>query len=105
MSVMPATRPMQDVLSDWAEEVAAKIGRPKDQILAKGLGATDFSPLRSIEIRYPNGMIIQIPFAFVVLRRNEGLAAVFSEHSGYMEFVLPEETAVIEINQSFYRQE
>jgi hypothetical protein len=96
---------MQAVLSDWADEVAAKIGRPNDQILAKGLGASDFSTSRSVEIRYPNGMIVQIPFAFAVFRREEGLAAVFSEHGGYMEFVLPTETVVIENHQSFYYQE
>jgi hypothetical protein len=104
MSVMRPHRPMQDVLSDWAEEVAAKVGRSVDDILARGIGASDFSPFRSVEIRYPSGMIVQVPFAFAVMRREEGLAAVFSEHAGYIEFVLPEETTVIEIVRSHYYQ-
>ncbi|MBP6748642.1 MAG: hypothetical protein KA144_03300 [Xanthomonadaceae bacterium] len=105
MSVMHPYRPMQEVLSEWAEEVAAKVGRSADDIRTRGIGATDFSPLKSIEIRYPGGMVVQIPFAFVVFRREQSVAAVFSEHAGYMEFVLPEETTVIEITQSPYHQE
>lgn len=105
MSVMSPSRPMKEVLHDWSEEVAVKVGRSADDIRERGIGATDFSPMNSVEIRYPSGLVVQVPFAFAVLRREQGLAAVFSEHAGYMEFVLPEETIVSKITRSCYHQE
>ncbi|WP_457350175.1 hypothetical protein [Roseateles sp. P5_D6] len=64
----------------------------------------DFSPERYVEIRYPFGCTHKINAAFVVVRPAASLAAVFSEHAGYLEFELVEGCAVVEIREDIYWQ-
>ena len=97
-------RPMQEVLGDWTDELSVRLNRSADSIRSKGLGATDFSPLESVDIRYPSGMAVHVPFAFAVFRPSSNLCAVFSEHAGYLEFEMPEETRVISTRQDWYHQ-
>lgn len=96
-------RPMREVVADWAGALAERLGRPAEAILARGLGATDFSPLESVEIRFDSGMTIRIPFAFALLHPEEPCAVVFSEHSGYLEFDLPDDTAVVSVREHYRR--
>ena len=94
-------RPMHDVVADSADALAERLGRPAETILAKGLGGTDFSPLESVEIRFDGGMCIRIPFAFSLLHPEALHAVVFSEHSGSLEFDLPDDTAVVSVHEHY----
>jgi hypothetical protein len=98
-------RAWKDVISDWAPELGVKLNRDEDRIRTRGLGASDFSPSSWVEIRYPHGATHRFSFAFAVVRPTEHKAAVFSEHAGYLEFELTEETIVAEIHEEIYRHE
>jgi len=98
---MKPRRPPKEVLRDWASEVALKLQRSAEELLARGLGASDFSASRSVEIRFP-GVTHRFSFAFAVVRPNTGEAAVFSEHAGYVEFQLVDECVVAEISEETY---
>ena len=103
---MKPCRPWADVIADWSPELAAKLHRSVEQILAKGLSARDFCGGKAVEIRYPNGWVMRCGFAFAVVRPGARQAAVFSEHGGYVEFDLGEETVVVEMNEDIvYRQD
>lgn len=99
---MRPPRNWRDMINDWATELADKLGRPADEIVSRGISATDFSPSRFVEIREPCGKITRFSFAFALIRPEKSVAAVFSEHSGYVEFDLIEDTAVVEIEEYFY---
>ncbi|MFC5579479.1 hypothetical protein ACFPOA_15835 [Lysobacter niabensis] len=102
---MRQIRPWREVLQDWAADLSEKLERPADLILSKGLSAHDFSPSSFVEIRDPHGMITRLPFAFAVVRPSEAQAAVFTEHSGYLEFDLEDGCVVAEIKEHIYRHE
>lgn len=90
------------MIVDWTPELSAKLGRPVDAILDKGLSALDFGASSSVEIRDPSGMRTRIEFAFALIRPEQNLAAVFSEHCGYLEFDLREDSEVAEIHEEIY---
>ncbi|KAB8196210.1 hypothetical protein FKV24_004495 [Lysobacter maris] len=90
------------MIKDWAPELSAKLGRPVSEIESKGLGATDFSPSRFVEIRDPAGRVTRFSLAFALVRPEKSVAAVFSEHYGYMEFDLVEDSVVAEIHEDIY---
>ncbi len=102
---MKPLRPWKDVLTDWAQELSERLGRPRDEILAQGLSADDFSPCDAVEVRQPSGMTIRFGYAFAVVRPATKEAAVFTEHDGYVEFDLFEDSVVAEISENIYRQE
>jgi hypothetical protein len=93
------------MIVDWAPELSAKLGRPVDAILDKGLSALDFGANSSVEIRNPGGMTTRIELAFAVIRPEQNLVAVFSEHCGYLEFDLTEDSVVAEIREEIYIHE
>jgi hypothetical protein len=93
------------MIVNWAPELSAKLGRPVDAILDKGLSALDFGANSSVEIRDPGGMTTRIELAFAVIRPEQNLAAVFSEHCGYLEFDLREDSVVAEIREEIYIHE
>lgn len=99
---MRQIRPPRVVIADWAPELSAKLGRPVDVILGRGLGAMDFSASSSVEIRDPGGMITRIRFAFALIRPEHSIVAVFSEHCGYLEFDLREDSVVAQIQEDIY---
>jgi hypothetical protein len=101
---MRPLRPPREVLRDWSTELSAKLGRPQDEIITRGLTAHDFSPDSSVEVRDPSGMVVRFSFAFAVIRPTSSQAAVFTEHSGYVEFDLIEDSVVAEIQENIYRQ-
>jgi hypothetical protein len=98
-------RAVKEVLNDWAAELAVKLNRPEFELRKRGLSVCDFSPARSVEVRYPFGCTHKISSAFAVVRPQAGLAAVFSEHAGYLEFELIEDCVVAEIHEDTYRHE
>lgn len=102
---MKPLRPMKEVLVDWAQELSERLERPRDRIVAEGLSAYDFSPCDAVEIRQPSGMTVRFGYAFAVIRPTMKQAAVFTEHDGYVEFDLFEDTVVAEISERLYRQE
>jgi len=102
---MKPLRPYKEVLNNWLPELAAKLKRSESELATRGLSASDFSPLNTVEIRYPFGLTHRFTFAFAVVRRTTGEAAVFSEHAGYVEFQLVEDCVVAEIAEDIYRHE
>ena len=102
---MKPLRPWKEVLNDWSQELAARLGRPLSEIRAKGLGAEDFSPARSVEIRYPSGLTHRFSYAFAVVRPGGAEAAVFSEHAGYAEFDLVDDCVVVQIHEDIIHRQ
>lgn len=94
-------RPMQDMLDDWAPELAARLGRSEQSIRERGLSAMDFSPSRSVEIRYGD-FTVHVRFAFALIRPEQAVVAIFSEHWGYTEYGLMEDTVVAQIHEEIY---
>ena len=90
---------------DWAPELSAKLGRPIEEIRSKGLTAYDFSPAHSVEIRDPSGSVSKFKFPFSVVKPQSKQAAVFSEHDGYLEFDLVQNSVVADIAEAIYHQE
>lgn len=101
---MRTLRPPQEVLKDWSTELSVKLGRPQHEIISRGLSADDFSADMSVEVRDPSGMAVRFSLAFAVIRPAGKQAAVFTEHSGYVEFDLTEDSVVAEVHENIYRQ-
>jgi hypothetical protein len=99
---MKPVRAWKEVLNDWLPELAEKLKRPESELQSQGLGASDFSPSRSVEVRFPFGLVHRFTFAFAVVRPSTGEAAVFSEHAGYVEFQLVEDCVIAEIHEDIY---
>lgn len=99
--LMKRVRPMQEMIDDWAPELAARLGRSEQVIRQRGLSAMDFSPCRSVEIRYGD-FTVRIRFAFAAIRPARNVVAVFSEHWGYTEYGLMEDTVVAQIHEEIY---
>ena len=102
---MKPLRQSKLVLRDWLPELAEKLKRSEAELLSRGLGALDFSPSRSVEVRFPFGHTHRFNFAFAVVRPRTSEAAVFSEHAGYVEFQLVEDCVVAEIHEVIYRHD
>lgn len=102
---MRPTKSRREMIIDWAPELSAKLGRPVDLIVSKGLGALDFGASSSVEIRYRGGMTTRIELAFALIRPKQNKVAVFSEHCGYLEFDLTEDSVVAEIREDLYTHE
>lgn len=90
-------------MNDWASELAVRLGRPEDEIRKRGLSAYDFSPLDKVEVREATGLVHRVNFAFALVRPATNEAVVFTEHAGYLEFVLAEDAEVVEITERIYR--
>jgi len=74
------------IIQDWAGELAAVLGRPANEIRAKGLRIDDF-PLQDLEIKFADDSEARFKYAFFVESQSKKAVAVFTEHCGY--FVLP----------------
>jgi hypothetical protein len=99
--LMKRVRPMREMIEDWAPELAARLGRSEQVVRERGLGAVDFSPRRSVEIRHGD-FTVRVRFAFALIRPEQAVVAVFSEHWGYAEYGLLEETVVAQIDEDIY---
>ena len=81
------------ILEEWAEDVAAKLGRSADQLRQQGLGASDFPADHDLRIQLMDGSYVQFRYAFAVKSQKWRAIAVFTEHCGY--HVYPHHDAVI----------
>ena len=93
-----------EVLADWSDELAARLGRPVAEIRARGLSAHDFIPGRSVRLNFGDGSHAEFRHAFACVRREAARVAVFTEHCGYLEFALTPQAEVIETHEHVYRQ-
>jgi hypothetical protein len=99
---MKPPRPSREVIKDWAEDLAEKLERPVERILERGLSAYDFSGTKSVDIYFPNTWSVHFDYAFALIRPDRHECAVFTEHSGYREFILVERTSVVEVTKKSY---
>ena len=100
--MMKPLRTQKEVLEEWAGELSVHLGRPVAELLQRGLSAYDFGLDQTVEVRGPDGMRFVLPFAFALIRKASGEVAVFTEHSGYVEFLLEEEATVTRITEDVY---
>lgn len=70
------------LVTEWAPELAAALGRPAVEIAARGLGARDFGAL-GVRLRFADGSGAAFRHAFVVKSIEKEAVAVFTEHCGY----------------------
>lgn len=78
----------QEILNEWVGLVAEKLGKTREEILSRGLTATDFAPSRKVVLSNPSDMECIFSGAFSVIDSGTGRVAVFTEHCGYHEFYL-----------------
>jgi hypothetical protein len=93
------------MLEKWASELAQRLGRPEIEIRDKGLSAGDFSPTQSIEIQYPDGSRMEFRYAFIVISKERKLAALFTEHCGYLEVPLLPDMEIIHSQRDVFLYE
>lgn len=78
----------QEILNDWKEKVASKLGRSVEEISARGLSATDFNGSSKVILSHPGELECVFNHAFSIVDAEAGKVAVFTEHCGYHEFYL-----------------
>jgi hypothetical protein len=100
---MKPLRTWQEVRSEWASELAEKLGRSVEEIKEDGLTAFDFTSSHSVEIRYIPDLLMRFDSAFALIRPERNEAAIFTEHHGYLEFELFEDTSISEISTKYYQ--
>ena len=98
-------RKHKEVLADWAEDLAKKLGRSQEEILSKGLSAYDFSPGSRVTVNFGEGSTAEFKLAFACINPKIEQVAIFTEHCGYLEFPLFEEMEVVEVTERYYRHE
>ncbi|MES2325672.1 MAG: hypothetical protein V4633_25765 [Pseudomonadota bacterium] len=91
------------VIDEWKEELAERLGRPRDDFIRTGLSASDFN--HAVEVRTPYGMLVRFSLAFFLVRPTMNQAVIFTEHSGYVEFDLEDDVVFAEISESIYRHD
>ena len=82
----PVPRLAQQLLSEWAEELALHLDRPAEEIQRKGLGARDFPNDGSLHVKLMDGSFVQFEYAFHLVSAEKFAIAVFTEHCGYHVF-------------------
>ena len=74
------------ILTHWADELSAALGRPKEQILRDGLSASDFPANQTLTLLFPDRSTAHFRYAFFVRSTPRRQLAVFTEHCGYHVF-------------------
>jgi hypothetical protein len=74
------------IITHWADELSAVLGRPKEQILRDGLSASDFPANQSLTLTFSDGSTAHFRHAFFVKSTSRRKLAVFTEHCGYHVF-------------------
>ncbi|WP_423935777.1 hypothetical protein [Comamonas sp. 23] len=82
----PVPRLAQQLVTEWAEDLAPVLGRSVEEIQQKGLGAADFPSNGSLHIKLMDGSFVQFEHAFHVVNAQKFAIAVFTEHCGYHVF-------------------
>lgn len=98
---MKNVRRPKDLLTDWATELSLRLGRSEESIVEKGISLADLG-VDTVEVRTAGGATYRFPNAFSLVRPTSAVAAVFSEHDGYIEFEMTVDDVVVEIRESFY---
>ena len=89
----PVPRMADEVLEEWASDVAAVVGRSVEQIRESGLSAGDFPLDHDLRITLMDGSFVHFKYAIAVPNQRKRAIAVFTEHCGY--HVFPDHEAVI----------
>ena len=89
----PVPRLAEQILQEWADDVAAKVGRSAEEVREKGLGASDFPLDHDLRVELMDGSYVQFRYAFAVESQKWRAIARFTEHCGY--HVYPHHEAVI----------
>lgn len=74
------------LVRDWAGKLAETLGRPAEELRAKGLGAGDFPSGHDLHIRLADGSFVCFRYAFCLVNEKTLRLAVFTEHCGYHLF-------------------
>lgn len=82
----PVPRLAQQLVTEWAEDLAPVLGRSVEEIQHKGLCAADFPSNDSLHIKLMDGSFVQFEHAFHVVNAQKFAIAVFTEHCGYHVF-------------------
>ena len=77
---------MVDLRKLFAVPLAARLGRPVEQVRDEGLGAGDFRSGECLELTLVDGSTMRLRYAFAVTDDAERVLGVFSEHCGYYVF-------------------
>ena len=70
-------------LEDWADVLAAHLGRSADEIRGRGLSAYDFVHDDVTELEFQDGSTARFAYSFFVVDAERGQVGVFTEHCGY----------------------
>jgi hypothetical protein len=76
----------QFIIAEWAEELSAKLGRSKEELLNRGLSAGDFRLNEELDITLHDGSTAHFRYAFFIASKARRSIAVFTEHCGYHMF-------------------
>ena len=74
------------IVSEWVEELSAKLGRSKEDLLTRGLSAGDFNLREELAITLHDGSTAHFRYAFFIANKARRSIAVFTEHCGYHVF-------------------
>ena len=86
----PVVQRSHAMVLDWADELAAALGRPADAIRSEGLGAGDFPAEGLLQVKLADGSLLRFRYALYVVRPGEHALGVFTEHCGHHVFPLHE---------------
>lgn len=84
----PVVQRSHAMVLDWADELAAVLGRPADEIRSDGLGAGDFPGEGVLQVRLADSSTLRFRYALHAVRPSEHALAVFTEHCGHHVFPL-----------------
>lgn len=89
----PVQRHARQILEEWAQEVASRVGRSVEDLQARGLGGNDFPLDHDLRVTLMDGSFVQFRYAFAVASDVKCAIAVFTEHCGY--HIFPSHEAVV----------
>lgn len=84
----PVAQRVHTQVLEWADELAAYLGRSADEIRSRGLRAGDFPSRHDLIVTWMDGSTARFRYAFHLIRESEQALAVFTEHCGYHVFPL-----------------
>lgn len=88
MYLSPYGKRAKQIISDWSEELATKLGRSAQELETRGLNASDFPISSCVKLLFPDGSKVHSQHAFYVTSELRSAIAVFTEHCGYHIFPL-----------------
>jgi hypothetical protein len=101
LDMFPIPRLSNQVVNEWAEELAAVTGRSKEQLVANPEGI-DF-PGGTLRVELMDSSVVEFRWAFHVVSERNRAIAVFTEHCGHHVFPY-HEARVFRDGQLVYEQ-